>query len=127
MLTLSRISSDIILFSTQEFGYLKLADDISTGSSIMPQKKNPDVLELIKANTSLVLGYENIIKNTIKDLPSGYNRETQIIKGHIIKSFNLTIDSVNMMSICIRTLKVNKEKCLEEESYFAKKYLFRSV
>ncbi|MBN2423104.1 argininosuccinate lyase [Candidatus Woesearchaeota archaeon] len=111
MITLGRISADLILFSTQEFGYFKLGDEVSTGSSIMPQKRNPDVPELIKGNVNVVLGYETIVKNAIKDLPSGYNKETQVVKEHTMKALDLTIDSVKMMNLCISTLKVNEEIC----------------
>ncbi|MBD3203540.1 argininosuccinate lyase [Candidatus Woesearchaeota archaeon] len=109
MLTLSKISSDIIFFSG--FGYLSLGDDVSTGSSIMPQKKNPDVCEMIKANSSIIIGYESIIKNTIKDLASGYNKETQNVKEFTMKSFETVIDSIEAMGICIDSLKVNEKNC----------------
>ena len=111
MITIGKLSADLILFSTNEFGYIKLGNEVSTGSSIMPQKRNPDVPELMKGNVSIVLGYENIIKNAIKDLPSGYNKESQVVKEHTIKSILLTMDSIDMMQICIDTLTINDEIC----------------
>ncbi|MBU0756917.1 MAG: argininosuccinate lyase [Nanoarchaeota archaeon] len=129
MMTLSKLSADLMLFSTHEFGYFTLGDDVATGSSIMPQKKNPDVPELIKGNASLVIGYENMIKNTVKDLPSGYNKETQVVKELIIKSFELTSNSVQAMSIVMQSLHVNKEICAASctKELFATDYAYELV
>ena len=129
MISLGKISSDIILFSMPEFGYFKMSDKVTTGSSIMPQKKNPDVAELIKGNVSVILGYENIVKNVIKYLPSGYNKETQVVKEHTIKVFDLTIDSIKMMNLIIKSLKVNKKKCEESctPEIFATEYAYELV
>ncbi len=129
MIDLGKFSTDAILFSMPEFGYFEMSDEVTTGSSIMPQKKNPDVAELIKGNVSVVLGYESIVKNTIKDLPSGYNKETQVVKEHTVKALNLTIDSIKMMNLIIKTLKVNKQKCEEAciPEIFATDYAYELV
>lgn len=112
MITLSKLCQDIIIFSTSEFGYLSLSDKVSTGSSIMPQKKNPDVAELVKGNASLVLGYEFQVKNVITALSSGYAKETQVIKEPTIKGLEITLGSLNAMNILISSLKVNKARCV---------------
>lgn len=129
MLTLSKLSADLILFSTAEFGYITLGDEVSTGSSIMPQKRNPDVPELIKGNACLVLGYENTVKNVINGLTSGYNKETQVVKEASMKALLLTIDSVKMMDLCVSTLTINKKKCEESctKEIFATDYSYELV
>jgi hypothetical protein len=77
MLSLSRLAEDLILFSMPEFGYFVLPPELCTGSSIMPQKYNPDVLELIRAKTAAVLGYGTAANTLLKGLPGGYNRDLQ--------------------------------------------------
>jgi len=103
--------TDIITFNTSEFGYFIMGDEVSTGSSIMPQKKNADVCELLRSNVNVALSYEFMIKNTVKDLNSGYMKDTQCVKEAAMKTLLLTIDSIKMMNIVISTLTVDKEKC----------------
>lgn len=111
MYTLNKLASDLILFSMQEFGYFELPKEFTTGSSIMPQKKNPDVLELVRAKYSIVLGYEFQLKNLIANLPSGYNRDLQLTKEPLIKGIETTQDCLEIMNLVISKLKINKEKC----------------
>jgi len=111
MLTLNKLSSDIILFSMQEFNFLTLPNEFTTGSSIMPQKKNPDVLELIRAKYSIVLGYEFQVKNLVSNLISGYNRDFQLTKEPVMKSIETTIDCLEIMDLIISKLKINKDSC----------------
>ncbi|MFA5049848.1 MAG: argininosuccinate lyase [Candidatus Micrarchaeia archaeon] len=113
MISLSKMSQDIIIFSTSEFGYFKLSEKVSTGSSIMPQKKNPDLAELIKGNSNVVLSYEFLIKNTINGLNSGYLKETQVIKEPIIKGLELVFDTIKVMKILIEEIEINEKKCIE--------------
>ena len=80
MLSLSRLAEDLILFSMPEFGYFVLPPELCTGSSIMPQKYNPDVLELIRAKAATVLGYGTAANTILKALPGGYNRDLQETK-----------------------------------------------
>ncbi|HLC65626.1 MAG TPA: argininosuccinate lyase, partial [Candidatus Nanoarchaeia archaeon] len=80
MCDLNKLSTDLMLFSMSEFGYISLPKEFCTGSSIMPQKKNPDVLELIRAKYYVVLGEEFKVKSMIGNLPSGYNRDSQLTK-----------------------------------------------
>ena len=110
MLDLSKLSNDLILFSTEEFGFFEIPEEFKTGSSMMPKKRNPDALELIRARVSKVLSYYFQIMNTIKDLPSGYNRDLQETKEPILKGLTITNSCLEMMTPIINDLKVNKEK-----------------
>jgi argininosuccinate lyase len=124
MLDLNKISNDIILFSMPEIGYLELDKKICTGSSIMPHKKNPDVLELIRANYHIVNSYEFRVKEIIGNLISGYNRDLQLTKEPIIRGFDITKESLSIMKIVFENLKVNKEKCenaMTDEIYSVRK------
>ncbi len=112
MITLSKMAQDIILFTTSEFGYFSLSSEVSTGSSIMPQKRNPDVSELVKGNASVMLSYEFLVKNAITGVPSGYMKETQVVKEATIKAFELALGSLRAMKVQINGLVVNKERCI---------------
>jgi argininosuccinate lyase len=123
MFDLNKLSTDIILFSTDEFGYIDLPDTFCLGSSIMPQKKNPDVFELIRAKYHQIISYEFQIKSLIANLPSGYNRDLQLTKGPMIKSILLTIESLKIYSYIFKCITVNKKKCkdsLTNELYATK-------
>ncbi|MGQ9663148.1 MAG: argininosuccinate lyase, partial [Kiritimatiellia bacterium] len=98
MLTLSRLAEDLILYSMPEFGYFKLPPEICTGSSIMPQKNNPDVLELIRARARRVHGYAHVVMAICAGLPSGYNRDVQETKEALIEGIATTRASVGMMN-----------------------------
>lgn len=111
MLDLNKIASDLIIFSMPEFGYFELPKEFCTGSSIMPQKKNPDVLELIRAKYHILVSYEFQIKNIISNLLSGYNRDLQLTKEPVMKGFGITKESLSIMSLVFKKLKVNKENC----------------
>ncbi len=113
MLDLNKMASDILLFSMQEFGYFELNDNICTGSSIMPHKKNPDVLELVRANYHHIISLDFQIKQTIGNLISGYNRDVQLTKKAVMTSFEISKKCLNIMTIVFDNLKINKEKCLQ--------------
>jgi argininosuccinate lyase len=122
--TLNKLASDIILFSMQEFGYFELPKEFTTGSSIMPQKKNPDVLELVRAKYSIVLGYEFTLKNLVSNLVSGYNRDLQVTKEPLIKGIEVTKECLEVMGLVVANLKVNKENCkkaMSKELYATEK------
>ncbi len=109
MLTLSKMAQDMILFSMPEFGYFTLPEEICTGSSIMPQKRNPGVLELIRAKTAAVSASTMQIKSIIRGLPSGYNRDFQETKRAFMQGIKTAIMSVKVMELTIRKLKVNEQ------------------
>ncbi len=111
MFDLNKLSNDLVLFNTTEFGYIILSKDFCTGSSIMPQKKNPDALELIRANYHIVLGEEFKQKSLISNLLSGYNRDIQLTKEPIMNSIEITKISLKVIILIINELKINKKKC----------------
>lgn len=109
MLTLSKMAQDMILFSMPEFGYFTLPEEICTGSSIMPQKRNPGMLELIRAKTATVSSLNLQVKSIIRALPSGYNRDFQETKRAFMESIRIAVMSVRIMELTIKKLKVNKK------------------
>jgi len=111
MLSLNRMASDLILFSMAEFGYFSLPADFCTGSSIMPQKKNPDVLELLRGSYHVLLGYDTQIKSLTANLISGYNRDLQLSKEPVMKSIKLVKDCLEISAAVVSGLEVNREKC----------------
>jgi len=117
---INRMSCDLITFSMPEFGYFELPDEFCTGSSIMPQKKNPDALELLRAHYHTVVSYEFQIKNTAANLISGYNRDLQLTKGPVMRSLAVTQECLRIMTLLMQKLRVNREKCeaaMTEELY----------
>jgi len=111
MLDLNKMATDLILFSMQEFKFIDLPEEFTTGSSIMPQKKNPDVLELIRGKYHVVLGYEFTVKNVCANLISGYHRDFQLTKEPLMKGSKITEDSLKVMALVISGLNINKENC----------------
>lgn len=124
MLTLNKLASDLLLFTTKEFGFFSLPQDMCTGSSIMPQKRNYDVLEILRASLSIVAGNFCAILGAGTNLPSGYNRDVQLNKGKLMESFETTVNSVKMAQKIIRNLSPNKANlasAVSEELYAAQK------
>ncbi len=103
MLDLSRISQEIVLFSTQEFGFVRLDDSMTTGSSIMPQKRNPDMAELIRGRSARALANWQTLAVVMKAMPMGYNRDTQEDKPPLFDSLQLTFDSLRLVHRMIET------------------------
>ncbi len=116
MYDLNKIASDLIIFSMDEFGYFSLPDELTTGSSIMPQKKNPDVLEILRGNYSVTLSMEFQIKQTIANLISGYNRDIQTTKEPVMKALKIAKQSLGITGLLFTELEVNGEKCLKAMS-----------
>jgi len=108
---LNKLAADLILFSMQEFGYVTLPAEFCTGSSIMPQKKNPDVIELVRAKYHVVLGEEFKVKSLIGNLNSGYNRDMQLTKEPLFNSVDITKSSIAIMAKIISKMQINEEKC----------------
>lgn len=124
MLDLNKMSMDILLFSMSEFGFMELPSELCTGSSIMPNKKNFDVLELIRANYHKNVGFEFEVKNIIGNLISGYNRDLQLTKQPTINGIDITKDSLEVMNHVLKNLKINKQKCkkaITEDLYATEK------
>ena len=95
---LGRMAADLLLFYTQEFSYIELATDTTTGSSIMPQKRNPDVLELLRAASATVQACMNEALQIACKLPSGYQRDLQRLKAPLFRGIDLTIESIDIMA-----------------------------
>ena len=108
-LTLSKLAQDLILFTLPEFGYFSLPAELCTGSSIMPQKKNPDGLELARSRTSLISSCSMRVKSIIKALPSGYNRDFQDTKEPLIEGYRSTEELVLIMAEMVEKLTVHEE------------------
>ena len=112
MLDLSRYAMDLMLFSTPEFGYFSLPAELCTGSSIMPQKRNPCALELVRARTATVLAAEQRIKMTLAGLPTGYNRDGQETKEPFMKGLAITAASARITERVISRLDVHEDRLL---------------
>jgi argininosuccinate lyase len=109
MLHLSRLSEDLILYSTEEFSFVSLPDGLCTGSSLMPHKKNPDALELIRGKASRSMGALFSLFTLIKGLPSTYNRDLQEDKDPLFQSLASTRDALAVMALAVRGLSINRE------------------
>lgn len=114
--TISKLAFDACMFNSQNFGFVKLPDDCTTGSSIMPHKKNPDVFELTRAKCNKIQGLPNQITLISNNLPSGYFRDLQIIKELFLPSFEELEDCLRMVTHMMREIKVN-EHILDDEKY----------
>ena len=108
-LTLSKLAQDLMIFTLPEFGYFSLPRELCTGSSIMPQKKNPDGLELARSRTALIGSCSMRVKSIIKALPSGYNRDFQDTKEPLIEGYRTTEELVRIMTEMITKLEVHPE------------------
>ena len=107
--TLSRFSTDVCLFMTSEFRFIDFPDEFLTGSSIMPQKRNPDVFELIRGRTNLIQTLPGQITNLVSGLPSGYNRELQLLKQLIFTAFSDIKECIDIMMVMLDHIKLNEE------------------
>ncbi|HAE87695.1 TPA: argininosuccinate lyase [Candidatus Marinimicrobia bacterium] len=107
----NKTATDLILFTLPDFGFFELPETFLTGSSIMPQKKNPDVLELIRANYHVVLGYEMQVKSLIGNLISGYHRDFQLLKEPVMKSLEILLETVSILTLVFENLTVNEKQC----------------
>lgn len=114
--TLSKLAYDACLFNSQNFGFIKLPDQFTTGSSIMPHKKNPDVFELTRAKCNKIQGLPQQITLICNNLPSGYFRDLQIIKEVFLPSFDELKDCLRMVTHMMREVKVN-EHILDDAKY----------
>ena len=112
MMHLSRLSEEFILWSSQEFGFIELSDAFSTGSSIMPQKKNPDVPELVRGKTGRVYGNLLSLLTTMKALPLAYNKDMQEDKEALFDTVDTVKDCLKVFSPMLTTMKINKKKML---------------
>lgn len=112
-LDLNKLATDLMFFSQNELGFVKLPAEFCTGSSIMPQKRNPDVLELMRAKAKQVMALQMQALMTVCDLPSGYNRDFQLSKKPLLQGFEIVRMSVKLATHLIDRLEVDAERCRE--------------
>ncbi len=110
MTNLSKISEDFVIWSTTEFSFIELSDEFTSPSSVMPQKKNPDILELTRGKTAEVIGNLTAILTTVKGLASGYGRDLQQIKSSIWSTSKISISALIILKSILLTLKVNEKQ-----------------
>jgi len=109
MMHLSRLAEDVILYATIEFGFFELSDAISTGSSLMPQKKNPDSMELVRGKSARVFGHLIALLTMLKGLPMAYNKDMQEDKEAIFDACDTTRDCLQITTTVLRNLRVREE------------------
>jgi len=107
---LSRVSEDLIIWSTSEFGFVEFSEEFSTGSSLMPQKKNPDMAELTRGKTGRLYGNLMSILTTLKGLPSSYNRDLQEDKEALFDSVDTISAALELFPAMLPELKINRER-----------------
>lgn len=110
MMHLSRLAEDFILYATQEFGFLRLGDRISTGSSLMPQKKNPDSLELIRGKSARVFGHLTALLTLTKGLPLAYNKDLQEDKEALFDTLDTVSSSLIVMATVLQNVELQRER-----------------
>jgi argininosuccinate lyase len=129
MFDLNKLSTDLIMFNMQEFGFVELNKEHSTGSSIMPQKNNPDVLELVRSKYHIILAEEFKVKSLIGNLISGYNRDVQLTKEPVISSIETVKECINIIMLVLSGIKINKQNCEKSmtKELFATKETYKLV
>jgi argininosuccinate lyase len=110
MAHLSRFAEDLILYASSEFQFIELSDAVSTGSSLMPQKKNPDALELIRGKAGRIFGHQMALLSTVKGLPLAYNKDLQEDKEAVFDTVDNVKISLEVAAIVLKNLRVNEEK-----------------
>ena len=118
--TLSKLSMDGCLYLNQNFGFIFFPAELTTGSSIMPHKKNPDVFELIRSHCNRIKSLPNEITMMTTNLPSGYHRDLQLLKEHLFPAFKILKDCIEMAGLMLSNIEIKKD-ILADEKY---KYLF---
>lgn len=127
MQDLGRLATDLLLFYTQEFGYIELAPEVTTGSSIMPQKRNPDVLELVRGAAGTVQACLDECLLIVAKLPSGFQRDLQRLKPPVFRAVDLTIESVDIMAYLLEGVKFLPDNIELDEGIFATAEAYRLV
>ncbi len=110
MLHLSRLAEDIIIYATTEFGFLELGDAVATGSSLMPQKKNPDSMELVRGKVGRVFGHLMALLTTMKGLPLAYNKDMQEDKEAVFDTFDTVAASLEVAATVLRNIRLREDR-----------------
>lgn len=133
MLCASRFAQDLLFFTTSEFNFFKVDETICTGSSIMPQKKNLDLMEYVRAKTHTVIANQQLMSTMIAGLPSGYNADFGQTKKPLMESFEITLQTIEVLKLTINSIKPNikvlTESCTSElyATHFAYKLVTEGV
>jgi argininosuccinate lyase len=106
--TLSRLAMDVCLYNSQNFGFIELPSELTTGSSIMPHKKNPDVAELLRGKANKLKGAPNDLQMLMSNLPSGYHREMQLTKELLMPAIDEILDCLHITQFMMEEIKVKK-------------------
>jgi argininosuccinate lyase len=114
--TISRLAMDVCLYNSQNFGFIVLPDDLTTGSSIMPHKKNPDVAELLRAKTNRMKALPMEVTMVLSNLPSGYHRDMQLLKEILMPAFDEILDCLDIAAFMLEHVKV-KQNLLDDPKY----------
>jgi argininosuccinate lyase len=117
MMHLSRLAEDIILYATNEFGFFELSDAVATGSSLMPQKKNPDSMELVRGKAGRVFGHLMSLLTTMKGLPLAYNKDMQEDKESIFDAVDTVLNSLQVTATVLANLRVDKSRTEDAASH----------
>src|SRR5687767_7152687 len=117
MVHLSRLAEDIIIYATTEFGFFELSDAVATGSSLMPQKKNPDSMELVRGKAGRVFGHVTGLLATLKALPLAYNKDMQEDKEAVFDCFDTTSACLEVTTTVLRNIKINEARAREAASH----------
>lgn len=116
MMHLSRLAEDLIVYSSREFGLVELGDAVSTGSSLMPQKKNPDALELIRGKAARVFGHHAALLALMKGLPLSYNKDMQEDKQAVFDAFDTAVETVRVTAVVLRNVFLREERAAVSSS-----------
>jgi argininosuccinate lyase len=119
MQDLGRLASDLLLFYTREFGFVDLPDAFTTGSSIMPQKRNPDVFELVRGRTATAQACLSEVLGITAKLPSGYQRDLQLIKAPLFRSIDICHESLDIMAAAIPQVRFKAERIRMDDDIHA--------
>jgi len=114
--TVSRLAMDVCLYNSQNFSFIVLPDDLTTGSSIMPHKKNPDVAELLRAKTNRMKALPMEVTMVLSNLPSGYHRDMQLLKEILMPAFDEILDCLDIASFMLENMKI-KQNLLDDAKY----------
>ncbi len=110
MMTLGKIANDMILFTSYEFGFFKIDTSLTTGSSIMPQKQNLDIMEVLRANVSVIFANQSLVQNAGHNLISGYNKDLKITKKALMDSFSLVSSSIAITKLLFGHMEPDKDR-----------------
>lgn len=113
--TVSRLAMDVCLYNSQNFGFIVLPDDLTTGSSIMPHKKNPDVAELLRAKTNRMKALPSEVTLVLSNLPSGYHRDMQLLKEILMPAFDEMLDCLDIATFMLEYMEVKSDLLVDDK------------